>query len=890
MVALAPACGGDHRAGQGAAGENTSSVRQALTTITSCGYISSPGSYVVGNDLSTSSGFCITLNSQGPVTLDCNHHRVFGSGGPSSDIDVQSANNFTITNCVLPSGISVTNSANGTVGPNDAIGESSSSRLGVINVNSSNHVTLTGNSIYGKYWGTYSSSNTIIGNTFSCSPLNLNYFIASAFGSSNVIQNNTINGVANPGGGVPQSGVGVDDGILIQDENADTIIGNTISNTYDAGIETSGVVGVSTFSGNNISKTVVGIGGWYWMGFWDNNVAGNTFDTVYGAFDFYRACGLRPRGWSGQFGGAGLTNPDTGVFFYGNNFDGNTFTDPQGCGSWDQIPFKNASGQFLNYDGTTCGGGESVADSFTLTGNTFSNNRLGTSCPLSLNLGEPADPGAAVDRGNNVCTNGGLADYPLGCTASSGPLNDVDVLASTQTGASSSCNGTATRASSGLAYSGTSAFGPDPNQDWRYALALIYGGLDITTGVVDCGQAARRTLVSNWSNAFQNGCANGASVCSDTTHTQAGDGTHAPLWHAFRLADDSPVAAIFASIIGLSPAPSAAADHGFGVSPYCNAINWDASSTNQSTDCQNGAARHSQLLGPGGVPDAVDPTHRAPPPNTWGTWPQDTTEMSAYDVMPTYMQDNDPIRRPCLGTTVDNRLRAGEEVCNLDGNLGLVLPVMDTSWVLGQSLQQYPTDACDGSFTPSKPPQVFNCPVSSSSILGTRTHDGQCPSGDSELAGQCQVPYDSATNTSACVNDPSQMPTIHVRPTVPLHGRVYNLFLTDGTVNNPGYAQYPNPGVAGATIDMAGAFGRIHEVETVFVQSGGSPLTGCQQVSATNQIGCLVQADPCSIGVAGDGARTWSSTPGSDAVRVSERYPTSVQYPLACSGSASCQH
>jgi len=167
-----------------------------------------------------------------------------------------------------------------------------------------------------------------------------------------------------------------------------------------------------------------------------------------------------------------------------------------------------------------------------------------------------------------------------------------------------------------------------PQQDWRYVLALVYGGLDLSTGVVDCGQPARRNLVANWTTLFQDRCANGAPACADSTHNGA-------LWHAFRLDDGSPEAAVFASLIGLSLAPSAGALNGFGVSPYCNALNWDQSSMNGST-CHLG--KDKQFVGTGGVFDAVanDGVHRRPPPGTWGDNPDPSSaNVLSADVLPT---------------------------------------------------------------------------------------------------------------------------------------------------------------------------------------------------------------------------------------------------------------
>jgi len=68
--------------------------------------------------------------------------------------------------------------------------------------------------------------------------------------------------------------------------------------------------------------------------------------------------------------------------------------------------------------------------------------------------------------------------------------------------------------------------------------------------------------------------------------------------------------------------------------------------------------------------------------------------------------------------------------------------------------------------------------------------------------------------------------------------------------------QYAIPSLAGdPTEDFVGGYSRIHQVETVLP----GVATNCQMVDMTDQIGCLAQADPCSIGYAGDGANTWAS-------------------------------
>jgi hypothetical protein len=455
-------------------------------------------------------------------------------------------------------------------------------------------------------------------------------------------------------------------------------------------------------------------------------------------------------------------------------------------------------------------------------------------------------------------------------------LDAVEIVASAQSGAAPACNGTADNTGAGLAYSGSSVF-VDPKQNWRYVLALVYGGLDISTGITDCDQPARHALVQNWSNLFQNGCANPVAQCSPTTGFAKG-----ALWHAFRPDDASAISDIFASAIGLVGSPLVSAVNGFGATPYCNAINWDTSSANGTT-CLLGA--NKQWVGPGGILDPVanDGLHRRPPKGTWGDNPDPGQGSFGADVLATQFQDNDPIRRPCLGGATNVHVRAGEEVCNLDGALGLVLPIPSSDFLFdindpntGSPLKQYPTNSCN-TFAVGKPTTVFTC-----APRGTR-HSGECPNGDALIAGACLVPVDTVNNTSQCVATKATVAALQSRNLGNPDGRIYNVQMRDGTMTEPtiGYAQYPIPAL-GRTFDFVGGFSRIHEVETML----GGIVAGCQYVSMTDQIACLTQADPCSIGLTGHGATTFAKraapgqTPGAIGdLRVDQIAPatTSIQ-------------
>jgi cysteine-rich repeat protein len=517
-----------------------------------------------------------------------------------------------------------------------------------------------------------------------------------------------------------------------------------------------------------------------------------------------------------------------------------------------------------------------------------------------------------------VCTFNGVANGGADTNASGIVigLDAVSVLSSNQSGfqAVPACqNEVASGTPAGIFAGG----GTDP-QTWKWALALIYGGLDTSTctghaskcATQDCNSTARKNLVANWSLLFQgNACtysstvqpsgmsANIACTVGATSPPAAGAGQpNGALWHAFRRDDTSGTADVFASILGLSPSTSNSANFGFGTSPYCNAMNWDATAANKTTTAQCNLPTHDQMNGPGGVADplatngvcslspgtsctlspdscasavpslGVCVAHKKPPPGTWGENPLGSVSAkSAWDVLPTQMQDNDPIRRPCLGTgKTNNHLIPGEEVCNLDNALGLVVPMVDSDWIIGQTypnpsggvgpaLVQYPVNNCN-SFAAGAAPKIFNCAIQRNSV-----HDGECQNGDSETGGACIVPVDATGNTSQCVATKATIPALVQRTTLgTAFGRAYNLHLSNGVIPTDGsfvlYAQYPVNSL-GTTVDMAGAFNRIHQVATAV----GKGAAACQLVDMTDQIGCLASADPCSIGFAGFEASNWSN-------------------------------
>src|SRR5262249_13117885 len=150
-----------------------------------------------------------------------------------------------------------------------------------------------------------------------------------------------------------------------------------------------------------------------------------------------------------------------------------------------------------------------------------------------------------------------------------------------------------------------------------------------------------------------------------------------------------------------------------------------------------------------------------------------------------------------------------------------------------------------------KPPTVFTC-----AVRGTGTqHSGECPNGDALIAGGCLLPVDTINGTSQCVAGKATVPALQNRNVGRSDGRMYNIHMRDGTVTEPSIRYARRPVAGGSTsLDFVGGYGRIHQVETIFL-AGEIPPLPCHRSLAADQIGCLVQADPCSIGTAGDGAR-----------------------------------
>lgn len=176
--------------------------------------------------------------------------------------------------------------------------------------------------------------------------------------------------------------------------------------------------------------------------------------------------------------------------------------------------------------------------------------------------------------------------------------------------------------------------------------------------------------------------------------------------------------------------------------------------------------------------------------------------------------DRDPIRRPC---------ETNEQVCSRTGTLGLVT-VVEVPANLTQA-QNYPTQLCQvGKFRLLRP--------------ATTSGITSCPNGLGLLFGKCFQPIIELPTpgefTAECI---ARRTPVQGFAANGMDGRAYNQFLKDPT----GLYRRDN-----LNRFITGAFYRIHATATI-----AAGAATCQTGSATTQIGCLVQANPCSIGFAG---------------------------------------
>ena len=536
--------------------------------------------------------------------------------------------------------------------------------------------------------------------------------------------------------------------------------------------------------------------------------------------------------------------------------------------------------KFLGTTGCGAAGVSALASSTATTPTVYTQAQVeANACGLVLGLDAVSIYSSVYTGGSPACNDASYCDnitYP-------------GTLSSGQT--CSQHDHPTTNANKGLAYGGainwaaglSPTYGPasgrDPNlnmhaygaspaggyviQNWTEVLRIIYTGID-NTGCQDCESDVRNGLVNNWGLIFKAG----AGSCAGSA---TGGPTCTQLRHAFRRDDQSGTTETFLLLIG---APGVTKNAGFLKSvgttdPFCNSAQERQTSafpTGATTLAQTGTIKYfehgTKTVNGSQVPN--------PPAEAY-------INPNANDAAPDF-RDRDPIRRPCAGVSGNVQDSQGnppneptEQVCDIDGKLGVVLPIIATdSFPAGHS---FPTNACATGkfrFAPT-PPQLADGNLATAS--------GPCPNG-AVLAAGCLVPVDSS-------NDPNCMPNATSQPSgfgtaVPLmvardtgnavevatttasevlpgaiDGRTYALqayqitgssvsYVLDNTLGAPSARALTTP-TAGRAV--SGMFTRIHTSRSMNLVD--PQKAACQFVDATEQLGCLVQADECSLSYAG---------------------------------------
>jgi hypothetical protein len=284
------------------------------------------------------------------------------------------------------------------------------------------------------------------------------------------------------------------------------------------------------------------------------------------------------------------------------------------------------------------------------------------------------------------------------------------------------------------------------------------------------------------------------------------------------------------------------------------------------------------------------------------------------------MQDNDPIRRTCAGAGNIPGAPA-EDVCSNSGDLGLVLPMNDVPENGGtngtSNADRYNATPCaGGAILSAAAPDVYDA-ITQSKIICAR--GALCPAGDICLnTGACLVPTRAPVGTetgaqASCLASKvsfsglpissRQVPAVHAAlPNKDKRAFNQHLYKQVGTAGAYQVNAFATP------LAVTGAYYRIHtnhSLEPVVNAQDGGPLPEedggveesrvCQHPDMTDQIGCLVEASPCSIGYAGRGAanNAVNDNLSTNAIKINKQDPielcitgndagiTGFTYPLA---------
>jgi hypothetical protein len=231
--------------------------------------------------------------------------------------------------------------------------------------------------------------------------------------------------------------------------------------------------------------------------------------------------------------------------------------------------------------------------------------------------------------------------------------------------------------------------------------------------------------------------------------------------------------------------------------------------------------------------------------------------------------DADPIRRTCENA---------EQICTGTGananTNGLVLPVRSQ---VGDEPYFGITESCANPISVGAFGDVQNTDFPAPTV---------CLNGGAVIGGTCKLPKREGTGTAPvgfnCMANANNDPPGTTSPAT-FDARIYNS--RPRLPNGLPIAQANNPAVTPA---RQSPWYRMHQTRVLT----GANVPNCRELDASDQIGCFVNASPCSIGFAGVGAVGDASTPDTYPNRkglglVSDNNST-VNYPTAAGIQDAC--
>lgn len=391
---------------------------QGVIHLNSCFEITQAGDYVLDDDIvGNPDEVCISIHDVSNINLNCNNHSIKSEKPKLIDnythqnnhtrqilvgtLLIKNVNQFTIKSCHFPSNgeknldednIAVYQSVNGTIISNTI-------EKHEVFVKDSKNIYFKDNILTSASYYQHTTDNSVIDNNkITLFDIDDKFYsgglINSDGGFGNQITNNIIDGKSD---GIFGHLQGPDDGIILGDEGdiltgerAAIVKNNTISNTYDCGIETAGLVQDAIISNNKIDNTgVCGIGGWYGNSWVKNRVSDNTVNNSPKLFHIYHWARLADEKTA-------YLLPGETIRFKDNIFEDNKLTNKKSTSLPTLIDMKTFN---------------TPEDKLILSNNILKDNDFGSS-----DIQPRLNPGSMfIDGGGNICKQGSEKDFPLKC-------------------------------------------------------------------------------------------------------------------------------------------------------------------------------------------------------------------------------------------------------------------------------------------------------------------------------------------------------------------------------------------------------------------------------------------------------------------------------------------